>query len=131
MPQLNLVLVEPRIPQNTGNIARTCAATGARLHLVEPLGFSIDSAKLRRAGLDYWDYLDITRYPSLEDFLDRARGRNSSSSPPRGGRSTPRHAIPTPPGWCSAGRTPGCRRNCCSAGRTAACGCPCGRGCGA
>ena len=55
MPQLNLVLVEPRIPQNTGNIARTCAATGARLHLVEPLGFSIDSAKLRRAGLDYWD----------------------------------------------------------------------------
>ena len=61
-------------PPEHGNIARTCAATGARLHLVEPLGFSIDSAKLRRAGLDYWDYLDITRYPSLEDFLDRARG---------------------------------------------------------
>ena len=58
--QLNIVLVEPRIPQNTGNVARTCAATGARLHLVEPLGFSLDSAKLRRAGLDYWDYLDIT-----------------------------------------------------------------------
>ena len=69
MPQLNIVLVEPRIPQNTGNIARTCAATGARLHLVGPLGFAIDSAKLRRAGLDYWDYLDITHYSSLYIFL--------------------------------------------------------------
>ncbi len=75
MPQLNLVLVEPRIPQNTGNIARTCAATGARLHLVEPLGFALDSAKLRRAGLDYWDYLDITRYPSLSEFLRRTEGK--------------------------------------------------------
>ncbi len=72
MPQLNLVLVEPRIPQNTGNVARTCAATGARLHLVGPMGFSLDSAKLKRAGLDYWDYLDVTCYPSLEDFLSKA-----------------------------------------------------------
>jgi len=69
MSTLNIVLVEPRIPQNTGNIARTCAATGARLHLVEPLGFSIDSAKLKRAGLDYWQYLDITYYRSLNEFL--------------------------------------------------------------
>ena len=74
MPQLNIVLVEPRIPQNAGNIARTCAATGARLHLVEPLGFSLDSARLRRAGLDYWEYLDVTRYPSLRDFLARTEG---------------------------------------------------------
>ena len=69
--QLNIVLVEPQIPQNTGNIARTCAATGARLHLVEPMGFRVDDAKLKRAGLDYWYLLDITYYRDLEDFFDR------------------------------------------------------------
>lgn len=69
MPELNIVLVEPRIPQNAGNVARTCAATGARLHLVEPMGFVVDSAKLKRAGLDYWSYLDITYHQSLEVFL--------------------------------------------------------------
>ena len=72
--QLNIVLVEPRIPQNAGNVARTCAATGARLHLVEPMGFQVDSAKLRRAGLDYWQYLDITYYSSLQEFLERNAG---------------------------------------------------------
>lgn len=70
---LNLVLVEPEIPQNTGNIARTCAAVGAALHLVKPLGFAIDSAKLKRAGLDYWDKLDITYYDSLADFLEKTK----------------------------------------------------------
>ena len=74
MPILNIVLVEPEIPQNTGNIARTCAATGARLHLVEPMGFKIDDAKLKRAGLDYWHFLDITKYDSLDDFFKRNRG---------------------------------------------------------
>lgn len=74
MPTLNLVLVEPRIPQNTGNVARTCAATGARLHLVEPMGFVLDDRRLKRAGLDYWPYLDVTTYPSLDDFLARAEG---------------------------------------------------------
>ena len=62
MAKLNLVLVEPEIPQNTGNIARTCAATGASLHLVKPLGFAIDDRKLKRAGLDYWHFLDITYF---------------------------------------------------------------------
>ncbi len=66
---LNIVLFEPEIPQNTGNIARTCSATGARLHLVHPLGFTIDSAKLKRAGLDYWDSLDITHYRDTGEFL--------------------------------------------------------------
>ena len=65
LEQLNIVLVEPQIPQNTGNIARTCAATGARLHLVGPMGFAIDDKKLKRAGLDYWHLLDITLYLSL------------------------------------------------------------------
>lgn len=103
MPQLNLVLVEPRIPQNTGNIARTCAATGARLHLVEPLGFSIDSAKLRRAGLDYWDYLDITRYPSLEGFLDRARGEELFFFTTKG-RQVHSQARYPDPAWLVFGR---------------------------
>lgn len=71
---LNIVLVEPEIPQNTGNIARTCAATGARLHLVGPMGFKIDDAKLKRAGLDYWHMLDITYYDSLDDFLEKNKG---------------------------------------------------------
>ena len=74
MPQLNIVLVEPEIPQNTGNISRTCAATGARLHLVGPMGFTIDDRKLKRAGLDYWHLLDITCYDSLEDFFARNAG---------------------------------------------------------
>ncbi len=71
MAVLNVVLVEPEIPQNTGNIARTCAATGARLHLVRPLGFALDDKKLKRAGLDYWHYLDITYYDGLADFLSK------------------------------------------------------------
>ena len=71
MSDVNIVLVEPLIPQNTGNIARTCAATGASLHLIRPLGFEIDSAKLKRAGLDYWDRLDITYYDGLDDFFAR------------------------------------------------------------
>lgn len=74
MNRLNIVLVEPEIPQNTGNIARTCAATGARLHLVEPLGFRIDDKKLKRAGLDYWHLLDITLYESLSEFFRRNTG---------------------------------------------------------
>ncbi len=68
---LNIVLVEPEIPQNTGNIARTCAATGARLHLIKPLGFAIDDKKLKRAGLDYWHFLDISYYDHLADFFAR------------------------------------------------------------
>ena len=67
--QLHIVLVEPEIPQNTGNIARTCAAIGAVLHLVEPLGFEISDRYLKRAGLDYWDKLDITFYDGLCDFF--------------------------------------------------------------
>ena len=74
MANLNLVLVEPEIPQNTGNVARTCAVTGAALHLVKPMGFEIDDKKLKRAGLDYWDKLDITYYESLDDFLEKTKG---------------------------------------------------------
>ena len=68
---LNVVLVEPEIPQNTGNISRTCAATGSRLHLIEPLGFEISDRQLKRAGLDYWHLLDVRVYENLEDFFAR------------------------------------------------------------
>lgn len=74
MPKINIVLHEPEIPQNTGNIARTCAATGASLHLIRPLGFAIDDKKLKRAGLDYWNLLDITYYDGLEDFYAKHPG---------------------------------------------------------
>ena len=74
MNSLNIVLLEPEIPQNTGNIARTCAATGASLHLIEPMGFTVTDAKLKRAGLDYWNKLDITYYKNIEDFYDRTKG---------------------------------------------------------
>ena len=68
---LNIVLVEPEIPQNTGNIARTCAAIGAKLHLVKPLGFEISDKYLKRAGLDYWDKLEIEEHNNLNDFLNK------------------------------------------------------------
>lgn len=74
MPEINIVMVEPEIPQNTGNVARTCAATGARLHLVGPMGFKIDDKKLKRAGLDYWHLLDISYYENLEDFFKKNDG---------------------------------------------------------
>ncbi len=71
MGKINIVLHEPEIPQNTGNISRTCAATGASLHLIEPLGFEITDARLKRAGLDYWQYLDLHYYKNLEDFYEK------------------------------------------------------------
>lgn len=69
MNDINIVLVEPEIPENTGNIARTCAVTGAALHLVKPLGFCTESSRLKRAGLDYWNKLDIFYYENLDEFL--------------------------------------------------------------
>ena len=74
MSILNIVMVEPEIPQNTGNVARTCACTGARLHLVGPMGFVPDDRKLKRAGLDYWNLLDITYYDGYEDFVSKNSG---------------------------------------------------------
>lgn len=71
---LNIVLYQPRIPQNTGNVARSCFVTGSRLHLVGPMGFRIDEAKLRRAGLTYWHQTDIVTYESWEEFLEKNAG---------------------------------------------------------
>ena len=74
MKNLNIVLVEPQIPQNTGNISRTCAVTGAKLHLIKPFGFEITDKHLKRAGLDYWDKLDIYYYENLNDFFEHNEG---------------------------------------------------------
>ena len=74
MKNLNIVLIEPQIPQNTGNISRTCAVTGAKLHLVRPFGFEITDKHLKRAGLDYWDKLDIFYYDNVDDFFEKNQG---------------------------------------------------------
>ncbi|MDW5300091.1 MAG: tRNA (uridine(34)/cytosine(34)/5-carboxymethylaminomethyluridine(34)-2'-O)-methyltransferase TrmL [Sedimentibacter sp.] len=73
---LNIVLFEPEIPQNTGNIARTCAATGSNLHLIKPLGFSVQDKYLKRAGLDYWNLVNIAYYENFEDFIVQAKDKN-------------------------------------------------------
>ena len=73
---MNIVLVEPEIPQNTGNIARTCAATGAKLHLIKPLGFVLDDRHLKRAGLDYWNLMQYTVYENWQEFLEKNPGAN-------------------------------------------------------
>ena len=74
MAKLNVVLFEPEIPANTGNIGRTCVATGTRLHLIEPLGFSLSEKALKRAGMDYWPQLDVTTYLDFDEFLERNPG---------------------------------------------------------
>ena len=71
---LNIVLLEPEMPANTGNIGRTCVATGTRLHLIEPLGFHLDDKSIKRAGMDYWSSLDVTRYINYTDFLEKNPG---------------------------------------------------------
>jgi len=76
MFNLNVVLFQPEIPQNTGNIARTCGAVGAKLHLIKPLGFSVRDRHLKRAGLDYWHLIEIVYYESLEEFLERHIDKN-------------------------------------------------------
>lgn len=76
--KINIVLVEPEIPQNTGNIARTCAATGGKLHLVHPLGFNISEKEVKRAGLDYWDKVDIEEHESFEKFLEKYNPDNNN-----------------------------------------------------
>ena len=88
---MRIVLFEPEIPPNTGNIARLCAATRTPLHLIEPLGFTIDNKHLKRAGLDYWPHVDVTVHPDFNDFLDRVRpGRLVLASTKA---STPHHRF--------------------------------------
>lgn len=124
-PTLNIVLVEPRIPQNTGNVARTCACTACRLHLVGPMGFAIDDKKLKHAGLDYWHYLDINYYDGLEDFFARNKGPFYYFTTKAPQRYTDIQ-YPDGPTSCSGGRMPACLRHCWRPIRSTASGCPCG-----
>ncbi len=84
---MNIVLHEPEIPANTGNIGRTCVATGSRLHLIEPLGFRLDAKDLKRAGMDYWEDLDVTTYADYEDFLAKNPGAKIYLATTKGVRS--------------------------------------------
>lgn len=87
MAKLNIVLFEPEIPANTGNIGRTCVATGTRLHLIEPLGFRLTEKALKRAGMDYWKDLDVTTYINYQDFLERNPGAKIYMATTKGPRT--------------------------------------------
>ena len=81
---INIVLHEPEIPENTGNIGRTCVATGSSLHLIDPLGFRLNEKSIKRSGMDYWPKVDVHRYIDYEDFLEKANAASSGkTSPPR------------------------------------------------
>ena len=90
---LHIVFVEPEIPPNTGNIARTCAATGTTLHLVKPLGFNVDDKSLKRAGLDYWQYVDVEVHESLDDFMAKYGDRRLFLATTKGGRIYTEHTY--------------------------------------
>ena len=124
MAELNIVMVEPEIPQNTGNVARTCAATGARLHLVGPMGFRIDDKKLKRAGLDYWHLLDLPSMIAFPIFSREIPVIFSIFQPRHAGR-IPRRNIRTAVTWCSERRRRACRRSCCAPTGSTACAFPC------
>lgn len=120
---LNIVLIEPEIPQNTGNIARTCAATGARLHLVGPMGFHITDKQVKRAGLDYWDKLDITFYDSTEEFFEKTKAEHFIIFPPKPSRRTRMLNIQTTATSFSARKQKACPRNCSKQTTIGACVC--------
>ena len=107
---LNIVLLEPEIPQNTGNIARSCAATGAGLHLIGPLGFSIEDKYLKRAGLDYWDKLDISYYNSLDEFFSKHHDKTIYYSSTKASKHMMRYCIPETVSSCSGRKQKACPR---------------------
>lgn len=110
MAKLNIVLYEPEIPANTGNIGRTCVATGTKLHLIEPLGFSLSEKALKRAGMDYWSQLDVERYVNYEDFLQRNPGAKYIWQLRKQRRFIPKHPMSRTAISCSARRVQEFRR---------------------
>lgn len=108
---LNIVLFEPEIPQNTGNIARTCAVTGTRLHLIKPLGFDISDKAVKRAGLDYWHLVDVRVYENLDDFFQKTGAEDIWLLPPRRPDPILRRFSGTSATWFSERRPPACPRH--------------------
>ena len=110
MARLNIVLHEPEIPANTGNIGRTCVATGTRLHLIEPLGFSLSEKAIKRAGMDYWKDLDVTTYLDYEEFLQKIPERRSTTQQPKDFRPIQMLNLRTTVTSCLAKKVPESRR---------------------
>ena len=110
---MNIVLVHPEIPQNTGNIARTCAATGTVLHLIEPLGFSLDDRYLKRAGLDYWHLMEYHVYRDEEEFIQKHPGIRAFLLPPRLHVDIMKRNTGTETISSSVARHGACRKTCC------------------
>ena len=108
----NIVLVEPEIPQNAGNIARTCAATGSRLHMVRPFGFEISDKYLKRAGLDYWHLVDISYYDSFDELREKFPASRFFFLPLRVAAATATRLSATGTFSCSARKPRGCPKNC-------------------
>lgn len=116
---MHIVLYEPEIPQNTGNIARTCAATGSVLHLIKPLGFSLEDKYLKRAGLDYWRMMRYEVHENFEELLEKYPGARMHFLSTKRPEATPKRPTARMIFWCSVGR-PGVCRKVCSAGSTTA-----------
>ena len=106
---LNIVLFEPEIPQNTGNIARTCAVTGTRLHLIKPLGFDISDKAVKRAGLDYWHLVDVRVYENLDDFFQKTGAEDIWLATTKAPRSYTEAVFRDSATWFSERRPPACR----------------------
>ena len=121
---LNIVLVETEIPMNTGNIARTCAATGSRLHLVRPLGFDISDRAVKRAGLDYWHLVDLRVYDDLDELFQRNDIQDLWLATTKAPQA--RQNFTMAAGSSSARRPPACRNGSGNSTGSAACACPCG-----
>ena len=108
---LNIVLFEPEIPQNTGNIARTCAVTGTRLHLIKPLGFDISDKAVKRAGLDYWHLVDVRVYENLDDFFQKTGAEDIWLATTKAPDPILRRFSGTSATWFSERRPPACPRH--------------------
>ena len=111
-PPVNIVLVEPEIPQNTGNIARLCAATGSVLHLIEPLGFQLTERAVKRAGLDYWDAVEIRRHPNLAEFRKKHPGDRMFYFSTGGKKITAKRRTAPATALFSAAKAADCRSSC-------------------
>ena len=125
MAKLNIVLYEPEIPANTGNIGRTCVATGTRLHLIEPLGFRLNEKQIKRAGMDYWKDLDVTTYVNYQEFLEKNPGAKIIWQPQKDRMCIQKCPMRKTVTLCLAKRAPEFRKRFWHITKTDACGFRC------